>query len=275
VSSKKKPSAPAKPGAPSKSAEALALVKPELAALQPADLAIINIDIPPAVSLVLGVVPQIKELRPQVVKALPEHPIHTLDKLETYALAAYHAHILALPPETSESRVAPLLEEATPLRENLLADAEALARRGLLDADAVAAIRAGQGNVDKANDLVALAALFGASWSEIENKTAATLAEVQRAGELGPQLLAALGAREHGAALEPAVAADQRRRAFTLFFRAYDETRRAVAYLRWHEGDADLIAPSIHKARAARTPAKDKGEPVAKPAEGAPAKQDG
>lgn len=249
---KKKPTAPAKPQAPAKSAEALAKVKPEMAALAADDLGTINVDIPQSVSLVLGVIPQIMPLRAQIAESLPDHPIAALDKLEAYALAAYHAHILSLPPETTENRVAALLEEATPLREVMLSDAEALARRKLLDPEAVAAIRAGQGNVDKANDLVALAALFTGSWGEIENKTATSLAEVARAGELGPALLAALGAREHRVAMEPAEAADQRRRAFTLFFRAYDETRRALAYLRWHEGDADLLAPSLYKGRGPR-----------------------
>jgi len=46
-------------------------------------------------------------------------------------------------------------------------------------------------------------------------------------------------------------AADVRRRADTLFVRAYDEVRRIVAYLRWHEGDADSIAPSLYAKRKA------------------------
>jgi hypothetical protein len=33
---------------------------------------------------------------------------------------------------------------------------------------------------------------------------------------------------------------------FTQFIQAYDDARRAIAYLRWHEGDADDIAPSLH-----------------------------
>jgi hypothetical protein len=250
--SKKKIPAPAKPSAPSKSAEALASVKAEMDALAPSDFATINVDIPQSVAVVLGVLPQLSALRSALVKALPEHPIETLDKLPTYALAAYHAHILWLPPETSEDRVAALLEEATPLREDLLGDAEALARRKLLDAKAVATIRAGLGNIDKDNDLVALSALFTTRWDEIQHKTAATWEEVLRAGELGPLLLAALGVRDHGVPLEPERTAEQRRRAFTLFFRAYDETRRAVGYLRWHQGDADEIAPSLYKGRGGR-----------------------
>ena len=39
-----------------------------------------------------------------------------------------------------------------------------------------------------------------------------------------------------------------RARAYTLF---YDDARRAVIFLRWHEGDADSIAPSLHPGKSA------------------------
>ncbi|WP_437591731.1 hypothetical protein [Sorangium sp. So ce1000] len=74
-----------------------------------------------------------------------------------------------------------------------------------------------------------------------------------RAGEIGPQLLAALGVREHGKGPGPTEAADKRARAFALLVHAYDQTRRAIAYLRWNEGDADSIAPSLYKGRGGRT----------------------
>jgi len=152
----------------------------------------------------------------------------------------------------------------------VLSDAEALARRKLIDASVVSDIRAGQGHVDMANDLVALSALFSNNWDEIQGKTAATEAEVARAGKLGPLILAALGMREQGAAVAPAEAAARKARAFTLFVRAYDETRRAVSYLRWPERDADEFAPSLYKGRGRRGGAvegAEEGEGEAGPGE--------
>ncbi|WP_438028661.1 hypothetical protein [Sorangium sp. So ce233] len=70
--------------------------------------------------------------------------------------------------------------------------------------------------------------------------------EVKRAGEIGPQLLAALGAREHGKGPGPTEAADRRARAFALLVHAHDQIRRAFAFLRWDEEDADVIAPSLY-----------------------------
>jgi hypothetical protein len=266
----KKPS-PKKPAPPPRAAAAFADIKAELNALKQDDLARINIDIPTSVATVLGVLPKLALLRDSIVLNLPNHPIKTFDRLETYALAAWYAHLIALPPASPSSPVKPLIEEGTSLRAALLSDAEALARRGLIDADVVEEIRSGHGNVDIANDLVALSATFSNSWSEIEGKTAATLAEVERAGNLGPQLLAALGVREQGSAIAPAEAAEARARAYTLFVRAYDDTRRAVLYLRWHEGDADALAPSLYKGRGGRGSSASETSTEEEPSEGAPA----
>ncbi|WP_437727172.1 hypothetical protein [Sorangium sp. So ce861] len=257
-SSVKKKPAPKKPSAPPQAAAAFDKALPEIEALSPDRLIAMNLDVPRVVSQVLGVLPGLVALRPAVAEHLPTFELARLDRLETYALAAWYAHLLWLSSGDAESAVKPLLAEAAPLRENLLGDAEALARRGLLDAEAVADVRAGQGHIDTANDLVALSALFSASWSEIAGKTAATEEEVKRAGEVGPQLLAALGIREHGKGPGPTEAADKRARAFALLVHAYDQVRRAVAYLRWDEEDADAIAPSLYKGRTGRaTPSTD------------------
>lgn len=249
--SPKKPS-PKKPAAPNTAAAAYKEVQSEIEAVSGDDLAVINIDIPQAVSTVLGVLPKIGALREVMVVNLPNHPMKTFDKLGTYALAAWYTHLLTLPAASPSSPIKPLLEEAGPLREDLLSDAEALARRKLIDASVVSDIRAGQGNIDIANDLVALSALFSNNWDEVQGKTAATKEEVERAGKLGPLILAALGMREQGAIVAPAEAAAKRAQAFTLFMRAYDETRRAVSYLRWRERDADDLAPSLYKGRGRR-----------------------
>ncbi|WP_437718483.1 hypothetical protein WMF45_19860 [Sorangium sp. So ce448] len=265
---KKKP-APKKPAAPLQAAAAFDKALSEIEALSPDRLIAINLDIPRVVSQVLGVLPGLITLKPAIAERLPQHDVALLDRLETYALAAWYAHLAWLSSGGAENALKPLLAEAAPLRENLLSDAAALARRGLLDADTVAEIRAGQGHIDTANDLVALSALFTASWSEVTGKTAATEEEVRRAGEIGPQILAALGVREHGKGPGPTEAADRRARAFSLLVHAYDQTRRAVAYLRWDEGDADSIAPSLYKGRTGR--AASSSDTAAAPADEASA----
>lgn len=253
-----------KPGVPEEAAKAFAEAEPVLAALSPEDFAPINADIPRAVSIAVGAVPHIAKLRDGAAK-LPDFDVTNIDRLGTYALAAWYAHLLALP-EVQAGDLASLLEEARPLREDMLLSAELLAHKGFFDKDAVRGIRAGQGNLDTANDLVALAALFSADWSQVENKTPVEWSQVERAAQLGPRILVALGAREQPGAkvANPADPAERRVRAFTVFVRAYDQCRRAVTFLRWNDGDAGEIAPSLFANRGPRkaAPAAETGEPA-------------
>ncbi|WP_437601206.1 hypothetical protein WMF28_06490 [Sorangium sp. So ce590] len=176
------------------------------------------------------------------------------------ALAAWYAHLLALPASVGQDALKRLVDEAAPLREDLLVAAEALAHKGIVDAPRVAEIRRGQGHLDTANDLVALAALFSEGWDAVKNRTTVEWKDVERASQLGPELLVALGARQQPGLPTPKAgdAAERRARAFTLLVNAYDACRRAVSYLRWKEGDADAIAPSLFARGGGRKPGAGK-----------------
>jgi hypothetical protein len=258
---------PARPGLPKEAAVALAIVEPEIAALSSSALLPIKVDISRAVSIAIGALPHLADLRPRLVAELPQHPIHITDKIGTYALAAWYAHLLTLPSTKAGGTLEVLLAEATPLREDLLVAAEALAHKKLLDPATVVTIRSGQGNLDKANDLVALAALFTQRWSHVHGKTTVALHDVERAAELGPLLLVALGAREQPgmSGSNPKDPAEQRVRAYTLFVNAYEEARRAVSYLRWHEEDVDDIVPSLFGGRKSARKAKEVEPPASEP----------
>jgi hypothetical protein len=248
---------------PNAAAEAFAKVEPELASLAPEALAPVTVDLGAAVASVLAAAPRIREYREAIVAELPRHPVWAVDKLETYAQAAWYAHLIHTYASGSPESAKALLEEGTRLREGLLIAAEALAHRALLDADAVARIRKGSGSPDLATELSALAALFREGWSKISGKTAVEKHEVDRAAELGPAVLVASAVKKHKVADTEA----QRARAFTLLVNAYDACRHALAYLRWKEGDLDAIAPSLFRKRPGRKPGGKKDEESAEVAE--------
>jgi len=253
--------AAARPGIPSEAAIAYRDIEPDLLGLSTDRLRTINLDIPRAIAIAIAAIPRLAELRDAAAE-LPDYDIGNIDRLGTYALGSWYAHLLALP-EVSSSRVNELLEEARPLREDMLLAAELLAHKNYFDRRSVAAIRAGQGNLDTANDLVALAALFSAAWDAVENRTTVEWPEVERASTLGPEILIALGARDRPVSdgLSPT---DLRVRAFTLFINAYEQCRRAANYLRWNQQDADEFAPSL-RPRGPRRPGEggDEDEPEA------------
>ncbi len=241
---------------PAKAPEAFANVEAKLLAIPKDSVLVIESDVSAAVTTVLAALPKLRELRDAVATELPQHPAHYIDELEEIAHAAWFADILANHSGDSEAGKA-LIDEATTLREGLLIGAEALAFRGLMDKEQVAAIRRGQGDLDAAKDIVTLAQLFAAAWPQVAAKTAVEKKELERAAKLGPELMFALAAKKQATKKGSKEPSEIRARAFTLLVTAYEATRRAVTYLRWAEGDADTVAPPISKKKA---PRKAKGE---------------
>jgi hypothetical protein len=137
------------------------------------------------------------------------------------------------------------VREGLTLRARLLDCAGLLARCRYLDEVRVAHIRHGSGTLDTAGDLVALVALFEAAWSEVAQKSPVTKAELRRAGALAHEILRSTGEGIILARQRQQVADDHRTRAFTLLVDRYDTARRFVTFVRWHEGDADAITPSL------------------------------
>lgn len=104
------------------------------------------------------------------------------------------------------------------------------------------------------NDLLALATMMKQRWSEVRTRVPLTETQLERAEVVGTELVLGLGMRAQPGAkdVRRALSVDRRARAFTLFARAYDECRRVITYVRWHEGDADRVAPSLFTKSARR-----------------------
>jgi len=246
------------PSPPNAAAEAFAKVEAELAALTPDEIVPAVVDVSAAVTTALAASPKIRELRAAIAEQLPKHPIGFVDNLDTYAHAAWYAHLAHTYAGNSPEASRALLDEAHKLREGLLIAAEALAHRGLLNAEAVARVRKGSGSTDTANDLVTLAQLFSADWSRVSSKTAVERHEIDRAAEIGPAVMVMFAVKKHPGRTTDTEA--QRARAFTLLSKAYDSCRQALAYLRWKEGDMDSIAPSLTRKKPGRKPGRKADE---------------
>ena len=245
---KRKPNA-VRPDSPDDIAAAYAQIAPELAKIPPELIGRVNADIPSAVSIALGALPGIQGLVPAMKEVFKKPPTDEIGRLRVRALGLLYTHLRYVPRNSQQLEAD--LEEGRVLREQLLTVADAHVSFGAMNGDAVAAIRDGAGHLDRANDLIALGALFRASWDDIKGKTMVTAAQIDRASTLGTQLVAELGAKTigTGTAAPGRTWADQRRRAFRLFVFDYTEIQRAVEYVRYHDGDADAIAPSIYLGR--------------------------
>lgn len=246
-------------GVPPGTGEAFARIQGDLASANP-PAGVTGLELTSVVTTVLGALPAVRAHREAIVAALPGHPIELLDALEDRALGAWHANLLAT--QGAALDVAPMEAEAKRLREDLLIAAEPLAHRDLLDRARVADVRLGDAPIHA--DLVALAELYLASWSKIADKTPVEKKEVEHASKLGADLALALETQAQLAQLADLGDLDTvRSQALALLLEAYDATRRALAYVRWHEGDLEALAPSPKKkvVRAKKAPGEESPVP--------------
>jgi hypothetical protein len=224
---------------------------PELVALDPAELVPITVEVLTAVTTVLGALPEIRALRPQIEAEWRSFDFERFDKLEVYALALSHAHALWRGASVRKTAVTALAEELAAIREQLLLDARALAGRSLIEGERLQNCKLVPGYRAIASDVLTIVVVLKEGWQVLQGKTPLTLEELNDAASKATDLLAAIGLKEQ-APTTVGEASLLRQKAFTLFANTYDDARRAVLYLRAKEEDGDDIAPSIYGGRARR-----------------------
>jgi hypothetical protein len=223
---------------------------PAILALKDSDLATLNVDVHASTTTALGALPKIRAFTARIA-ALGDIDQSLIEGLEDYAQAASEAHSRYVTALVPRNEAAALQDEALKTRRVFRADAEALAARGLIDRARLAPFKNRSGYRNLAFELIDYANLLRDCWPMIQGRTGVLAEEIQRAKELGEELVLAVANREQGA-VKVAETEAIRHRAVTLFLKAYDETRRAVKFLRWRERDAETIVPSLYRGRGGR-----------------------
>jgi hypothetical protein len=244
----------------------------ERAALAPSELLSVNLDIPLSVTTVIGAMKAMQPLHAEAAEKLPATILEHLDKADTYARALGHAQTVYLASSRPDEILPALAARALELRDVLVTDAKALARRGYLDSKPLADLKGGPGYLNIASDLGVLVQMLRDRWSTVASKTAIPEADLDEAEKIAAQINDAYSDRNRPNERVSATAED-RQRAFTLLVKSYDQVRRAATFLRWNQGDADKFTPSLWAGRGGRgsnTDASSKVDPTAPTEPGAP-----
>jgi len=226
---------------------ALERAQPALEAITEREIEPVRHDITNASISVLGISRGVQKYRGEVRVQIGQDAAKHFDALEDAAFACAGAqaqHLIKLHGITIETTVADLNQQ----RRILLAEAQTLVSKRLLPASALAELVGGTGQKALCLDVLQLTAAFRGHWPALHASTAVTTAELDQAESLASALATALGENEQGTS-PVAPTAEQRARAYTYFVRTYDEVRRAMHFIRWDEGDADEIAPSLSAGR--------------------------
>jgi hypothetical protein len=238
-------------------ADAFHATAPERAALPALDLESINVGIPAAVSVAKVAIARTRPLLSWVEHYKQQVDVHAITSLELYADALWQAQVrsrLAI-----DDRLGPraLLRRGVALRRRLAVDLELLTERAVLDPALLAKLRFGNGYKNVALDLLGLASTLGDVLASNAN-SGIRQADIDEAIRLGTAISAQINEDAASAkARAVTVAADDRRRAYTLFIRAYEELRYLVSFLRCHEGDAERFVPDLHNKRRRRARPKN------------------
>jgi hypothetical protein len=177
-----------------------------------------------------------------------------LDELPVLARATRQADIelAASQPLTDLSA---LHEEVRAAYQLLITDADSLANRKLLDGQRLEAARDIQGYQALLQSTLVLVNVLRDRWSGFAGQTPLTVADLDRAEAAAQRMSAALGDRDNGVSRAPAL--ELRARALSKLVRVYEEVRRMITYLRWHQDDVDAITPSLWASRGRRGRSRD------------------
>lgn len=205
----------------------------------------INLDLNSAITTARVGWLQIRPLRARIAEELPKFELRVVDEFEDRMRALiesqsrYNAEA-----DVSAKELDDLEIECARIREITYADFQSLVARGIVLASSVARIREGAGREDLAADLLDMDKEIDKARAKVGDRLWITVEEQNYLREKGTELkhaLASLTVAEYNARQR----IELRQRVFTLFINDYDEMRRAATYLRWREGDADALVPSL------------------------------
>lgn len=228
-------------------------------------------DIASAYIVVGSSLPRILAYREQLA-SIGAFDLTLLDRVLVYGRAAIYAlqRELALSPPKSEAH-SKLVREMERLHARFFGTAKYLVAMGLMDEGILSAVRSGTSVVARAVDLGTIAIEFNAERARLGSQLILSVEEVARASAVSCEIIESLAARTV-AERTPSEFKHERQRAATVFLEAWDEIRRAVHWVRWREGDASELAPSLfdtadrraYKTRKgrARKERSDNGEPT-------------
>jgi hypothetical protein len=195
-----------------------------------------------AAHTVFGALPALRALRAEIT-AVSSEAAARLDELESLAESVMFAQTVYETTAAPAEQLPLCVEEAKRLRTILVADVRALAMHGLVPENALRGLRRPVGLTNIAADLANLVQILRSCWDIVGTKIPLLAADLDKAEGLSEHLLRTAARRTKRSELVTA-AAEERQRALTLLLDAYDEVRRAVAFVRWREGDAATMAPS-------------------------------
>jgi hypothetical protein len=232
--------------------------RPSLMAMTEVEIVRRNALDPTAASITAeGSARRLAEFRDEAVTQFGATAGTQIDELSSVARAARHADVEYLA-AASATGVPVLYEGLRGDHRLLMTDADGFANRKLIDPARLEPARNVQGYQALIGSVLVLVCVLREHWAQIKDYTPLTEDDLARIEGNAHRLSAALESRESNAAR--AAAAELRVRALSKLIHLYEAILRMMTYLRWYQGDVDVIMPSLWAGRGRRARAADDGE---------------
>ena len=247
-----------------KTAAAYQALLPRYMELGAAELIAVNADITTVVATMSAAASRLGELRDQIRSVGVSDP-DMLDEIGPcadgldYAEGQYRAEL------QSTGELADLARECGETREMFMVDLRNAAAHGVIDSGYLSEYSGAPGFKNTIDDVRLLTRLYRNHWPALSGRTCRTLEELDRA-EAVIHRMALLGGERGQRTTGSSEVAEMRTRAFTYAVKRYDAVRRVVQFVRWNEGDADSLAPSLWRRRGGkRKPETEPEQPAPQP----------
>jgi hypothetical protein len=224
---------------PAASIAAYEQTKAAIAEAAKGELTHINVDLSLAVRIMLTAAGNTVRYRDELAKL----GIDAATKLEQQAHALSYATALHAWTMNVREPIADLAEELVNVRRVLTTELELCELRGVIAKGAVT-LEGTTSYLALAGDVRAIGSAFLANWERVGPEVGGKIEHVHAALAKADQLIATL-ARSEEVQEEQQGAALMRSAAWTLALATYRELERGIAFLRFYEGDADEIVPSL------------------------------
>jgi len=210
----------------------------------PEDLILLNRDVSSLVSLVRTVKKRTAPFA-GAIASLPMTDHVLVDRMGDLAEGLSYIHSRVTSGTRRVIEIAPLAEEAETLLAIFTGEFKMLSLRKVIPEASIPALDSTRGYKPLATNLRSVATFAQDHWANIEPRCSLAAEDIKRAVFLHGEILDAIGERTNDDKESIALVL-LRNQTFTLLVQAYDELRRAIAYIRHKEGDADLLVPSLY-----------------------------
>lgn len=227
---------------------ALQALMPEIEAMTEEETRVAILSVFETTVLIEGKLPSVEALLPVFESEMKHPPTAELDNIRSVILALREAELNVMASyQPNRDLVALFNDTVMPIRRLLDATTQILTLTNKLDSDQVLSAQAGASFVEESQRVLGTIKILRNSWSQVNDSCSFDLDQLATMEQQVTEFLTNWSNK--AAEKKDNQAQVVRQKVLTILLNRWDKIRQAVQFVRYFEGDADSIAPSLFSSR--------------------------